>query len=81
MQSPDHTHLIAAANLISLGAIFGSLMGIISPLAAMAALIWYALQIYESKLVQDWMHHRRKLQRHRRIHHRHKAKPPAETGG
>ena len=65
----DHSHLVAAANVISLGAIFGSLMGIVTPLAAIAALIWYALQIYESKLVQDWMHHRRKLHRHKRIKH------------
>ena len=76
----DHSHLVAAANLISLGAIFGSLMGIVTPLAAIAALIWYALQIYESKLVQDWVHHRRKLARHKRIH-RHKAKPPASPPG
>ena len=77
----DHSHLVAAANVISLGAIFGSFMGVITPLAAIAALLWYALQIYESKLVQDWVHHRRKLARHKRIHHRHKAKPPAVTPG
>jgi len=71
----DHGHLVAAANFLSLGAILGSLYGIITPLAAVAALIWYLLQIYESKLVQDWLKHRRARHRHRRIYHRKKTPP------
>ena len=34
-------------------------MGWFPPVAALVAFVWYALQIYESKTVQEWAHNRR----------------------
>lgn len=50
---PDHT--VVAAHVISLGAILGSFAGILPPLAALGAFVWYCIQIYESKSFQNWL--------------------------
>ena len=39
-------------DVISVGAILGSLAGWLPPLAALAAIIWYSIEIYESATVQ-----------------------------
>lgn len=52
-QLPDHA--IVAAHVISLAAIGGAFVGILPPLAALGAIIWYAIQIYESRTFQDWL--------------------------
>ena len=39
----------------SLAAILGSLSGWLPPLAALIAMLWYLLQIWESRTVQTWM--------------------------
>lgn len=43
-----------AFHALSIGAVLGSIAGILPPLAALAAAIWYAIQIWESKTVQGW---------------------------
>lgn len=42
------------ADTISAGAIVGSILGVLPPVAALAATIWYAVQIWESHTVQKW---------------------------
>lgn len=67
--------LVVTAELASLGAITGSLLGWLrndaGVVAAFVAFLWYALEIYESKTVQTWMrahrHHRRRKRRARLV--------------
>ena len=75
----QHPNMAPVADLISAGAIVGSLVHILPPLAAFVALIWYCLQIYESETVQAYLQKRR-IRRHYRKHTRHhKAKHPPEV--
>ena len=46
-------------NSLSLGAIVGTLMGWLPYLAAIIAVIWYLIQIYETNTVQTWLRTRR----------------------
>lgn len=52
------------ADGISAAAILGTIAGILPPLAALGGVIWYAIQIWESKTVQTrvrlWRAHRRR---------------------
>jgi hypothetical protein len=41
-------------NVFSGAAILGTLIGVIPTIAAVVALIWYLIQIYESNTVQAW---------------------------
>lgn len=65
MSAPaQHYHtLVLTADLVSAGAILASFAGWAPPLAALGALAWYIVQIWESKTVQGWLH--RRQQRHR----------------
>lgn len=53
----DLGHL--TAHLISLGALFGYFVGVLPALAALGAVIWYGIAIYETRTVQDWLARRR----------------------
>ena len=53
----DVSHVLG--HLVSLGAIFGTVSGIVPAIAALVALIWYALQIWENKSVQTYIRTRR----------------------
>lgn len=69
-----------AADVISAGAVVGAFAHILPPLAALIAVLWYCLEIFESKTVQGFIRGRR-LRRHRQRRHlhkliHHKAKPP-----
>lgn len=48
-----------AGNIISVGAIFGSILGWLPGIAAFIAFVWYLIQIYESVTVQRWLAGRR----------------------
>lgn len=66
----DHdTHvrvLTHVADTISAGAILGTFLGILPPLAALAATLWYLVQIWESHTVQKWVRlHMRKRRTYR----------------
>lgn len=61
MNQLDADHIVA--HLASLAAILGALMGYFPDLAAGAALVWYVLQLWEGKTVQDWRRKRRKRRR------------------
>jgi hypothetical protein len=45
-------------HVISLLAIIGSIAGWLPAVAALAGFIWYAIQIYESQTVKDWVKRR-----------------------
>lgn len=55
-QLPDHA--VLAAHVISITAILGTFAGFLPPLAALMAMIWYAIQVYESRTVQKLIHGR-----------------------
>lgn len=46
-------------NIFSVGAIVTTIMGLAPAFAALVALVWYLLQIYESATVQRWFATRR----------------------
>lgn len=48
-----------AVDAVSAGAIFGSIVGALPPIAAFVAIVWYAIQIYESHTVQKYARARR----------------------
>lgn len=58
----DNNILSWTGNLISVGAIATSIMGYAPAVAAIVALIWYAIQIYESQTVRQWIADRRARQ-------------------
>lgn len=68
MSDPHSRVLTATADLISAGAIVGSFAKILPPVAALAATIWYAVQVWESHTVQKWVRlHVRKRRTVRRM--------------
>lgn len=58
MLPPSVGHTV---DTISALAIVGSLLGYLPALAAVAAIAWYAIQIYESRTVQHWLANRRMM--------------------
>lgn len=59
MEAHRDTIMTWIGNGVSLGAIVTSFMGLVPALAALVALLWYLVQIYESKTVQVWIAKRR----------------------
>lgn len=51
----DQRGLIHLVDALSAVAIIGTLANLLPPLAALAGLIWYVVQIWESKTVQGWV--------------------------
>lgn len=63
MQPINPTHpAVIVADIGSVMLIVGAWMSLIPSLAALAALVWYLVQIWESKTVVGW---RRKREQHR----------------
>lgn len=58
-----HESVGATGHIASAGAIVFAILGWLPPLAALVGLIWYCIQIHESKTMQDWL----KRQRVRKI--------------
>jgi len=52
-------HFSHILDWVSAGAVIGSIAGILPPIAAVFAIIWYCIQIYESKTVQNWIRRRK----------------------
>ena len=50
----QHPVLGLVGNVASAAAILASFAGWLPPLAALAAIIWYAVSIWESETVQSW---------------------------
>ncbi len=47
---------VLAGDIGAFGIIITTIMSILPPIAAILGLLWYAIQIYESKTVQAWIH-------------------------
>lgn len=60
-------HVIVAADVVSALAVLGAFAGFMPPLAALGALAWYVVQIYESKTFQKWSRARRHARRRKRL--------------
>lgn len=92
--SAEHFKLMNhAVDAVSAGAILGTMVGVLPPLAAFVAIVWYAIQIWESATVQLYVrahrikHRKRRVMReintrHLRPHHRKRAHhvPPKIPG-
>lgn len=64
MSSDQHIATLKhAADVASITAILGTFMGVLPALAALGALCWYVVQIWESKTVQGWWRQRRQRKR------------------
>lgn len=59
MESHRETILSWVGNGLSLGAIATTMLGLTPAVAAIVAIIWYSIQIYESATVQKWVAKRR----------------------
>ncbi len=58
--NPVGDHVLSwFGNGASLGAVGLALIGWLPPIAAVIAVIWYMIQIYESNTVQGWIRSRR----------------------
>lgn len=55
----DHNYLLWFTNLFGGSVILSTIAGIIPPLGAFVAIVWYSIQIYESATVKNWRAHRR----------------------
>ncbi len=49
-------HLVAAGHTISLAAIAGVIAGALPTVAALGAVLWYAIAIFETKTVQNFLY-------------------------
>lgn len=65
-----HPALALVGNLLSISAIAGAVMGIVPPIATVASLIWFCLEIWESETVQKWIRLHRHKKRRKRVAHR-----------
>lgn len=63
----NHDYIAWLGNSASLAAIAGTIMGLLPPLAALAAIAWYLLQMYESKTYRDWRDERLRRKKERKI--------------
>ncbi len=61
----DASHVLG--HLVSLGAIFGTMAGYVPAIAAVVAITWYLLQIWESPLVQRWRPKPTPMERERKL--------------
>lgn len=64
--NPHQLGLISA-DVISAIAIVGTFAGLLPPMAALAAVIWYTVQIWESDTVQTFVRGRRHVLRRKRL--------------
>jgi hypothetical protein len=72
----QETWIKASGDLAAAGAILGTLVSILPPIAAILGIVWYVLQIYESHTMREWRLHRKaKHSRHTRNVHSHREEP------
>ena len=76
MDTDTHLKILShTADTISAGAILGSMLGWFPPIAALAATLWYVVQIWESHTVQKWWRWHRLKRRTYAYHKRHHEAP------
>ena len=62
--------VMMTGDIVSGAAALGSLLGFLPPIVALAALLWYVVQIWESDTVQGWIHGPVKAARRKRAKYR-----------
>lgn len=63
----QHDYLAWLGNGASVATVLGTVMGLLPPLAALAAIAWYLLQMYESKTYREWREKRLVRKKERKI--------------
>lgn len=58
-EHPLHQFAVWFAHIASLGGLVGASLGVLPPIGAIVAIIWYVLNILDHPRVQKWMHYRR----------------------
>lgn len=62
-----HSQLLPiAGDIVSAGAIIGAFAHMLPSVAALGAVVWYAVQIWDSRPVQTWLRLHRHKQRRKR---------------
>ena len=54
-------------DVIGVGAIVAALLGYVTPVAAMVALIWYLIQIWESRTIQHYLNNRQMVRKAKKV--------------
>ena len=70
--APHHAYYVA--DVASLVAIGGAFAGFFPHVAAIAAFLWYCVQLFDSKPVQRFLRKRRRRLYHKRRQHVHAAR-------
>lgn len=63
----EHPVFQWAGNVISLGAIAGTIIGWLPLFAALVAIIWYSIQIWESSTVQEYVRKRMTISKAKKV--------------
>lgn len=56
-----------AGDIISAGAVIGTFLGYLPLMAAFLAMLWYVIQIWESRTVQDWWRNRQEVRKAKKL--------------
>jgi hypothetical protein len=51
----SHRGAVYVVDTVSAGAILSAFLGYLPPIAALLAIFWYGVQLYESRTVQRWL--------------------------
>ena len=65
MENETVAKVIAMGNALSLTALGSTIVGWLPHMAVLAPILWYGIQIYESKTFQKWVRRHRMKQRTR----------------
>lgn len=65
--SVAQTPAAITGDIIGAGAIIAAILGYITPIAAVVALVWYLIQIWESRTIQHWRENRRMVRKAKKI--------------
>jgi hypothetical protein len=63
----EHPVFQWVGNVVSLAAIAGTLAGWLPLFAALVAIVWYSIQIWESHTVREYLSHRQKIRKTKRV--------------
>jgi len=63
----NHDSLLWLGNGGAAVTVLGTIFGLLPPLAAIAAICWYLIQMYESKTYRDWRDARLRRKKERKI--------------
>jgi hypothetical protein len=62
-----HSPAAVVGDIVSAGAIVASFLGYVPLIAALFALVWYMIQIWESRTVQHWWRNRQMVKKAKKV--------------